>query len=213
MASSDIEAVRMVVGPLAVNCYLAMCARTKEAILVDPGAEPDAILRTVRGRSADVKLVVLTHGHGDHIAAVREVAGALACPLAIHELDVGMLLEPELNLSAYMPDFPRVAGLSADAVLRDGDMLRFGDVALKVVHTPGHTPGSICLVGHGIAFTGDTLFAGGGVGRTDLPGGSDVALWDSIEDRLFTLPKDTRVLPGHGPETTIGAEQVSHRFC
>lgn len=207
------EVVRIAVGPLAVNCYLAMCARTRDSILVDPGAEPETILRTVRERDAAVKLVVLTHGHADHIAAVREVIEALACPFAIHEADAGMLLEPELNLSAYMPGLPRIGGLSADVILRDGDVVRFGDVSLKVVHTPGHTPGSICLVGHGAAFTGDTLFAGGGVGRTDLPGGSEEALWDSIEDKLFTLPEETRALPGHGPETTIGAEQANHRFC
>lgn len=212
-ASSGMEVIRMAVGPLAVNCYLAICLRTNEAILVDPGAEPDTILRTVRERNAHVKLVVLTHGHGDHIGAVREVAGALACQFGIHEADAAMLLEPELNLSAYMPDFPRIGGLSPDMTFHDGDVVRFGEVSMKVVHTPGHTRGSICLVGHGAAFTGDTLFAGGGVGRTDLPGGSDEALWNSIEDKLFSLPEDTRVLPGHGPETTIGAEQANHRFC
>jgi len=197
------------VGPLFANCYILTCEEIKEAVIIDPGGDADYILREVKRLRVDVKAVINTHGHVDHIAADEPVIKATGAKLMIHEDDAAMLKSPARNLS-LLGGVP-LPPLKADRLLQDGDTVAFGSEALEVIHTPGHTPGGICLLADDIVFTGDTLFAKG-IGRTDFPGGSYETLLRSIRERLLTLPDDTRVYPGHGPPTTIGQERLGNPY-
>ncbi|RLI26669.1 MAG: MBL fold metallo-hydrolase [Candidatus Hecatellales archaeon] len=194
----------VVVGPVATNCYVVWCEEEREAIIVDPGWDAEKILEAVREEEVEVKYVVNTHGHMDHIGANDQVRRAFNAPLLIHKLDAEALGEPELNLSMFFWSEIRVS--RPDRTLEDGDEIVFGRVRLRVLHTPGHTPGSICLLGEGVIFTGDTLFAGS-VGRTDMPGGSFQRLVYSLKHRIMPLPDGLKVYPGHGPETILGYEK------
>lgn len=194
----------LTVGFLAANCYLAYCEDTREAIVLDPGGDGDKILKTIDELDLKVKFIVDSHAHYDHIAANGELKEALNVPILIHKADAEALVNPELNFSSFLA-YPYTSP-RADRLLEDGDQIVFGRVKLKVLHTPGHTPGSICLLGEGEIFTGDTLFAGG-VGRTDLPGGSFQKLVYSLKHRLMALPDWLKVYPGHGPQTVLGYEK------
>mgnify|MGYP003936628003 FL=1 len=200
------------VGALSTNCYVVACEKTRKAVVIDPGDEPAKILAALRENELECEIIVNTHGHVDHIAGNGGVKAATGAPIAIHEADAQALVDPSLNLSALVVSATGsggegIKGPGADRLLREGDEVVAGSVKLRVVHTPGHTPGSISLVGDGVVFCGDTLFAGGGVGRTDFPGGSYDTLVRSIEVKLFRLPDDTVVYPGHGSSTTIGRER------
>lgn len=204
---------RFVVGGLETNCYLVGCTKTKEALIIDPGfdrkTEADAILKEIRRRGLHVLFIVNTHGHLDHISGngiLKEVTGA---SILIHEYDASMLTNPAKNLS-QMFGF-NVTSPPADRTLRDGDVIRAGDVELRVLHTPGHSRGSICLLGDGVVFTGDTLFAGS-IGRTDFPGSSYKEIMHSLKSRLMTLPNNVKVYPGTGPTSTIGEEKRRNPF-
>ena len=198
-----------VVGPLDTNCYLVHCSETLECAVVDPGAEADRIFPLILEFGLKPVYILNTHGHIDHIGANRDVKDKFGIPLAIHSLD-GPLLEmvQQFELSFFLgaKESP-----PADFLLQDGDSIAIGKSALRVIHTPGHTPGSVSLLGDGILFSGDTLF-NGGVGRTDLPGGSTRDLEQSIREQILTLPPETIVLPGHGPWTTVGEEKESNPF-
>lgn len=200
----------LVVGMLQTNCYLALCTETKEAIIIDPGGDARRILRAADEAGAMVRLIVDTHAHFDHVAANAAVHEATKAPIAIHRLDAGALTEPIalFGLSLGGPPSP-----PADRLLEDGDEIRVGNLSLRVLHTPGHTPGGISLYceAERALFSGDTLFQYG-VGRTDFPGGDADTLVRSIRSRLFALPDDTVVYPGHGPATTIGAERRNNPF-
>ncbi len=192
----------VVVGEIGTNCYLVGCERTSRAVIIDPGAEPEEIERAVRKLGVQPIGIVNTHGHADHIAA----NDAFDLPVSIHDADADCLTDPARNLSSMF-----AAPLSfrpAARRLADGDEIPVGDIILRVVHTPGHTPGGICLIDDrdAIAFTGDTLFRDG-YGRTDLPGGDETALFASIENKLFVLPDATIIYPGHGPSSTIAHEK------
>lgn len=197
------------VGPMGANCYLLGCPETQEGVIIDPGGEAEKIKSRVEEMGLKVVYIVLTHGHIDHIMAVDEVRRATGARVAIHADDASMLVDPSLNLSAFMGR--RLSFTPADVLLRDGDVLPFGKQKLEVIHTPGHTPGGICLYTPGYLFTGDTLFAGS-IGRTDFPGGDFDTLINSIRNRLFTLPEDTSVYPGHMNYTTIGYERDHNPF-
>jgi glyoxylase-like metal-dependent hydrolase (beta-lactamase superfamily II) len=203
----NIESV--IVGPLETNCYLVSCPRTLACAVVDPGAEPDRIIAAVHRLGLKPALILNTHGHFDHVGANRDIKDAFDIPLAIHALDNPMLeLAGRLEMSFVLEakDSP-----PADFFLQDKAQIPVGESRLEVLHTPGHSPGSVCLLWEGFLLSGDTLF-NEGVGRTDLPGGSDRDLKSSLRSKILVLPPETRVLPGHGPRTTVGQEIASNPF-
>ena len=190
------------VGMLSTNCYLASSKETKEAILLDPGldfsAEAKPILDSISTGKLTVKYIVNTHGHDDHIKGNMLFQQKLNVPICIHSLDEHFIEGTEKS------KFPR------NITLENGSIVKFGGENLKVLHTPGHTPGSICLVGEKLVFTGDTLFAGG-IGRTDFPGGSMNEMRRSLE-KLISLSDSLLVYPGHGETSMIGEEKRSNPF-
>jgi glyoxylase-like metal-dependent hydrolase (beta-lactamase superfamily II) len=198
---------RLALGPLQTNCWLASDDAGGPVLVIDPGGDARVLMDSIDGR--EVAGVVLTHGHFDHLGAVAEVIAATGAPLAIHKADAEGITDPAGTGGALF-GFEETAP-PADRVLADGDVVEAGELRLSVLHTPGHTPGSICLLGEGHLFSGDTLFKLG-VGRTDFPGGSARELRDSIRDRLAPLPDDTQVHPGHGPDTTIDHERRLNPF-
>jgi glyoxylase-like metal-dependent hydrolase (beta-lactamase superfamily II) len=201
----------LVVGPLACNCYIVGDETTKQGMVIDPGAEGRAILRAVSELGLSIKLIVVTHAHFDHVGAVPAVKEATGAQLAIHEADASMRLGPFARMMASISggSFPRSS--QPERLLRDGDVIEIDSLRFTVLHTPGHSLGGISLYGHGMVFTGDTLF-NYGVGRSDFPGCSHRQLIDSIKRKLMSLPDDTIVYPGHGPPTTIGEEKRGNPF-
>jgi hydroxyacylglutathione hydrolase len=198
---------RLVVGMLQCNCYIVGCEDAKVGIIIDPGGDAPVILDRIEQLGLSVKYIVNTHGHIDHIAANRPVKEGTGAMVAIHRDDAQWLISDQ-------GDFARMLGVlspgpPADILLDEGDEIAFGNDSLQVIHTPGHSPGGISLVGDGLVFCGDTLFAMG-VGRVDLPGGSWETLMHSIKTQLFTMPDETIVYSGHGPPTTIGREKGSN---
>jgi glyoxylase-like metal-dependent hydrolase (beta-lactamase superfamily II) len=196
----------LVVGQLKTNCYLIGCPRTQEAMVIDPGGDVEEILSAVRDLQVQVRQIVLTHFHFDHCLAAGPLRSATGASLLIHRDDAQYLTKPPALFRFFVPSTPR--GLVADRTLEDGETLAVGDLNMKVLHTPGHTPGGISLwmPDEGVVFCGDTLFRDG-LGRTDFPGSSYDALVESIRTKLFALPEETVVYPGHGPATTIGYER------
>lgn len=201
--------IRIQAGIYAVNCYIIYSEDTNEGIIVDPGGDVDDILDYVRENNLNIKYLVLTHGHADHIGGLKGLKEALGAIIAIHEDDVDMLKDADKNLSFVMA-MGKVE-LEPDLLLREGDILEFGNEKAKVIHTPGHTRGSICLEINDVIISGDTLFAGS-IGRTDLYGGDYDTLINSIKDKLMTYPDETKVYPGHGSPTTIGRERKYNPF-
>jgi|SRR5690554_2640084 len=201
------ELQRFILGELAVNSYLLWDERTKEAVCIDPGAPAEEILAAVKKNSLSLTKIVLTHGHVDHILGVEEVKASTGTVVLIHSADAPMLSNPLLNLSQH---FGKELLVYPDSLLADGDVICAGGVILKVRHTPGHTPGGISLLGPAMIFCGDLVFAGS-IGRTDFPGGDREKLLKSAVE-LLKLPGNTRILPGHGPETTVGRERLKNPF-
>lgn len=199
----------LTVGPLGVNCYIVGDDKTREAIVVDPGGNARDILDTLRREQLQCVAIVNTHAHFDHIIALTEVRERTGAPFMLHVDEAKVLASA--SLGAKMFGFAMVQPKPAERLLRDGDAVRFGDVSLKILHTPGHTPGGICLLGDGWVISGDTLFQAG-IGRTDLPGGDYATLMASIRDKLLTLPDAMVVYPGHGDSTTIGEERQLNPF-
>ena len=197
---------RLTLGQLATNCWLVDDDAGGPVLVIDPADEAPEILRAIG--SDPVAAIVLTHGHFDHLAAARDVQVATGAPLLVHEADAADITSEEGTGA-------RLFGMTgsappADRTFVEGDAIDAGGTRLTVLHTPGHTPGSVCLHTPGVLLSGDTLFAAS-IGRTDFRGGDMTAMRRSIE-RLAELPDDTRVCPGHGPETTIGRERRVNPF-
>lgn len=194
----------VVVGPLQVNAYIVGCEKSKAALVIDPGEEGEKILAAVAKLGLTVKQIINTHGHFDHVGANALLIEKTGAPLAIHVSDAPFL--PRVKEHAAVYNLQVRTSPPPNQVLHGGETLAVGELTIQVIHTPGHTPGGICLHIGGHLFSGDTLFADS-VGRTDLPGGSHEELVESIRERLFVLPDSTIVHPGHGPDTTIGREK------
>lgn len=198
-------------GPVMANCYLMYDEASRHGVVIDPGAEPKRVLSRIERLGLKVEAILLTHAHFDHIGAVEPVREKTGAPLYIHRLEGDWLKDPLKNGSGFWPGMEPVRCREADCYLEGGESLDFFGQTIRVLHTPGHSPGSVTYVLDGLAVCGDVLFAGS-IGRTDLPGGDFDTLMRSIHDQLMVLPEDTRVLPGHGPETTIGREQDTNPF-
>lgn len=201
------------VGDFAVFAYLLGCRETGEAVVIDPAAEVKRILEVAKANGiSTIKYIINTHSHADHAGGNRELKQATGAQIVIHRDDAERLANPP---DFILQIFRCEASPPADKLVEDGNEITFGKHSLKVIHTPGHTAGGICLYTPGVVITGDTLFVGA-VGRTDLPGGSTRVLLRSIQERLLTLPEDTVVLPGHNyghaPRSTIGQEKRFNPF-
>lgn len=200
---------KLPVGRMETNCYIIADDTTKEAAVIDPAAEFDIIKAFIKENNLRVKYILLTHGHGDHILALKQMKEFSKAPVGIHADDEDMLRDNNLNYSFMFASAP--VEEKSDFHLKDGDILFLGTSELKIIHTPGHTMGSLGILFDNDLISGDTLF-NGGIGRTDLPGGDYGSIIESISTKLFTLPEETAVHPGHGPSTTIGAEKKSNPF-
>lgn len=186
------------VGMIQTNCFIAGDTQTKEAVVIDPGfnsaTEAKTILKEIELNRFNVRFIINTHGHPDHTSGNKTIKNATHAPILIHEHDALLLRNP-----------------SADKAIQEGDIIEIGEVKLRVLHTPGHSKGSIALLSADAVFSGDTLFAGS-IGRYDLPGGSLKELMNSVRNKLLVLPDHVKVYPGHGPVTTIGEERKSNPF-
>lgn len=200
---------KLEVGPIMANCFILGCESTKEAVVIDPGDDSDRILMELSKSELKVKYLINTHGHFDHVGANKRMKEVTGAQLAIHPEDEPMF--KELSHSASMFGLTAQNSPPADILLKHGDEISFGEINLKVIHTPGHSKGGICLYTKGHLFSGDTLFAGS-IGRTDLPGGDYDTLISSIKNNLLSLDDKTIVYTGHGPETTLGDERRSNPF-
>ena len=198
-----------VTGPLETNTFVVADRATAEAIVIDPGGEPDEILGFLAKERLRCRQIVNTHGHFDHVSGNRALKAATGASLLIHAEDAPMLGQAESHARFFMVRAENSP--PADVYLADREELRVGSLLLRVVHTPGHSPGSITLIAQGMAFCGDLVFYGS-VGRTDLPGGSEKVLLDSIRRHILTLPDETVLHPGHGPDTTVGLERRQNPF-
>ena len=200
---------QFVTGPLETNSYLLADQEAKEALVIDPGGDPGEILAFLARERLTCRLIVNTHGHFDHISGNGALKKATGAPLLVHEGDVPLLTEAATHARLFMMRAENSP--PPDGLLVDQGEVRAGAVLLRVLHTPGHSPGGVTLVVPGAAFCGDLVFRGS-VGRTDLPGGSERVLLDSIRRHILTLPDDTVLHPGHGPETTVGREKKQNPF-
>jgi hydroxyacylglutathione hydrolase len=203
----------LTVGMFQSNCYVPCCESTGEAILIDPGDEGERIVSFIEKKKLDVKFIVNTHAHIDHVSALNVVTASLHAPVLLHEADRFIFDNLAYQGTLYGLDAPK--GIVIDRYLKDGDEIAFGNEKLRVIHTPGHSPGSVALLADGarpnIVFSGDTLFSGS-IGRTDLFGGSFDQIMESLRTAFLSLPDDTIVYPGHGESSTVGEEKLHNPF-
>jgi hydroxyacylglutathione hydrolase len=206
---SELEVVSLPNGQLSQNCYLVADRGTREAVIIDPGEEPSMFLAELDTRAWALRAIWLTHAHVDHIIGVGAVKQATGVPIHLHPLD--------RRIYDALPQFGAWLGKELepppppDVALEAGDRLGVGGLEFEVRFTPGHSPGSVSFVGHGMVFGGDVLFSGS-VGRTDLPGGDFATLMSTIHSQFLSLPDSTVVHSGHGPDTTIGIERLTNPF-
>lgn len=203
---------QIVVGTMAVCCYIVACEKTQKAAVVDPGGDVDRILAEVDKMGVTVEYIIATHGHPDHVCGNRAIQEATGAKIIMHADDVQFFEQPEVG--QYFSMLGMEASPPTDIKVVEGDEIVIGEGKFQVLHTPGHTPGGMCLYNAPDLITGDTLFVGG-LGRTDFPGGSHGELISSINTKLLVLPPETIVWPGHGYgglQSTIGEEKSSNPF-
>ncbi len=194
---------------LSTNCYIIADDNTKEAAVIDPAGDFEVIKSFIEENNLNVKYILLTHGHGDHIVALKELRDYCKAVVGIHADDENMLNNARINFSFMYSSIPIEE--KSDFHLADGEVFKLGTSEFKILHTPGHTMGSIGILFGKDLISGDTLFARG-IGRTDLPGGDYNSIIESITKKLFTLPEEVAVHPGHGGSSTIGAEKKNNPF-
>jgi glyoxylase-like metal-dependent hydrolase (beta-lactamase superfamily II) len=194
--------------PFGTNCYLVASEQTRDGMVIDPAGDAPRILNNIRELNLKIGLVVITHTHADHIGAIRQVVENTGASFAVHTAEA-LQNSDNSRFTAMDPTFQKPP--PPDRLLKDGDFLVVGDLKFQVLHTPGHSPGGICIAGYGVVFSGDALF-NGSIGRTDGPSGDSDLLISSIRAKLLVLPDQTVVLPGHGPKTTIGQERRNNPF-
>lgn len=207
-----LQVQQITVGSMGVCCYIVSCPETRKAAIIDPGGDVQRILAAVQAAGLKVEYIIATHGHPDHVCGNRALKEATGAEIIMHKADAEFFGRPEVN--GYFAMLGLEASPPADVLVEDGDQIQIGEEQLTVIHTPGHTPGGICLLNGLNLITGDTLFVGG-LGRTDFPGGSQSELMDSIQKRLLVLPDDTVVWPGHaygGNRSTIGEEKRGNPY-
>ncbi len=200
---------RLSLGIYQANCYILHDEKTKETAVIDPGGDFPELKSYIESNALSIKYIILTHGHGDHIGALKELKDYSGAAVCIHKDDHEMLTSKSKNYSELIVN--KAVEMSADRLLEDGDVLRLGVSELRIMHTPGHSRGGICVYCEGNLFSGDTLFAGS-IGRTDLNGGSFDEIIASIKNKILLLPEDTEVHPGHGSSTTIAIEKKMNPF-
>lgn len=208
-ASPSLRVYVMEVGPLAENAYIVEHVESRKAAVVDPGDEGEEILTRIAERGITLDKILLTHGHFDHVGAVRTLRERTGARVHVHAEEVERMRTAGrqggmFGLSVQNPPAP-------DVLIREGDVVELGDQRFRVLHTPGHTPGHVTFLTGEMAFVGDLIFAGS-IGRTDLPGGSLDDLIRAVREKIFTLPDRTVLFPGHGPATTVGEEKRSNPF-
>lgn len=207
--SNDLIIEILETGPFFVNCYIVGDPESKQGFIIDPGWDAERIIEMVDRHKLSIDSIIITHGHADHIVAIDELKHHFKARVFIGEMDANMLTDSDANLSTMSGE--SFSGSPADGLLREGDIVKAGRFEFKILDTPGHSPGSISLYGHGVVFTGDALFLGS-IGRTDFPGSDHETLLESINTKLLILPEDTIVYAGHGPDTTIGQEKDFNPF-
>ena len=203
---------QQMVGMMGVCCYILSCEQTSKAAIVDPGGDEQRLLELVQASNLEVEYIIATHGHPDHVCGNRRIKEATGAEIVMHEADDDFFSQDQVKNYFSMLGFE--ASPPTDMRVKDGDSISFGEVSLEVIHTPGHTPGGMCLYNKPDLITGDTLFVGG-IGRTDFPGGSHHELISSIQQKLLKLPPETIVWPGHGyggSRSTIGEEHRSNPY-
>jgi len=209
MNNPNLDIKKIVVGPLASNCYIIWDKKSNEGAVIDPGYDAEKIIKIIDEYKIKVKSILLTHGHFDHIGGLAKLKFNTKADIFAHKDDLFFIQhgKESANRWGFNIDQPP----KPDVFLKDGDIIKIGNIKLNVIHTPGHSPGGLCYLYDGIIFVGDTLFQGS-IGRTDFKDGSIVDLTNSIRNRLYSLPDDTKVYTGHGPETTIGFEKKYNAF-
>jgi hydroxyacylglutathione hydrolase len=209
MPLTSASLTRFVLGPLETNTYVLLDKETRKAAVIDPAGEDAGLFRFLETNASGVEKILLTHGHFDHIGGVPGLKKKWNADVCIHPRDVDMLMRPEENLSIFLG--VHFLASEADLLLEEGMEMSIGTLKIRVLHTPGHTPGSVCFEGEGFTLVGDTLFRHS-VGRTDFPGSSMDQLLHSIRHKLLPLGDSIRAFPGHGEETTLGHEREHNPF-
>ncbi len=203
---------QLIVGSMGVCCYILGCEKTMKGAIVDPGGDETLILEKVKSMGLSIEYIIATHGHPDHVCGNRKLHEATGASIIMHETDAAYFEQPETE--SYFSMLGLEASPPTDIKVKEGDVIKIGEEELQVIHTPGHTPGGMCLYNAPDLITGDTLFVGG-IGRTDFPGGSYKELIDSLKEKVIVLPDETVVWPGHGyggSRSTIGEEKRSNPY-